>query len=89
VSALVHVVARDSDFQAAWYYSAVIFAGLCLTVWAAWLALRPLRSMYARGDRGLAVALGSATLVALLMFASMLATVAVALWPQTQGGAGG
>jgi hypothetical protein len=88
MSAVLHLVARDSDFQAAWYYSAVIFAGLCLTVWAGWLAVRPLRRMWERGDHGLAVALGSATLVAFLMFASMLATVAVALWPQASGGGG-
>jgi hypothetical protein len=87
--AVLRVVARDSDFQAAWYYSAVIFAGICLTIWAAWLTSRPLRRMWERGDRGLAVALGSVTLVAMLMFASMLATVSVALWPQTQSGGSG
>jgi hypothetical protein len=86
MSAVLHLVARDSDFQAAWYYSAVLFAGICLTIWAAWLTLRPLRRMWDRGDHGLALTLGSATLVALLMFASMLATVAVAMWPLTQTG---
>jgi hypothetical protein len=88
VIALLHLLARDSDFQAAWYYSAVIFAGICLCAWAAWLTLHPLRRMWRNGDRGLALALGSATVVALLTFSSMLATVAVALWPQTQGGGG-
>ncbi|HZS13025.1 MAG TPA: hypothetical protein VFC09_00365 [Candidatus Dormibacteraeota bacterium] len=89
MSATLHLLARDSDFQASWYYSAVIFAGLVLVGWAGWLVIRHLRAMWRRGDRGLAVAVATAVAVALLMFASMLATVAVALLPLTRrGGAG-
>jgi hypothetical protein len=82
----LHLLARDADFQASWYYSAVIFAGLVLIGWAAWLVIKHLGVMWRRGDRGLAVAMASATLVALLMFTSMLVTVAVALLPLTRGG---
>ena len=87
--AALHLLARDSDFQASWYYSAVIFAGIVLVGYAAWLVLRHLRAMWVRGDRALAVAMGTATVVALLMFSSMLATAAVALLPLTQSGGAG
>jgi hypothetical protein len=90
VSAALRVLVNtDANFQASWYYSAVIFAGIVLVGWAAWLVIRHLRLMWARGDHGLAVAMGAATALALLMFASMLATVAVALLPLTHGGGSG
>jgi hypothetical protein len=88
MTAALHLLARDSDFQASWYYSAVIFAGIVLVIWAAWLVFGHLRVMWVRGDRGLAVAMGSATVLALLMFTSMLVTVAVALLPLTHKGSG-
>jgi hypothetical protein len=81
VIAVLVPLLRDSDFQAAWYYSAVLFAGGVLIVWAAWQVLSHLRTVWARGDHGLAAALAAATTVTLLLFSSMLATVAVALWP--------
>jgi hypothetical protein len=89
VTAALHLLARDADFQASWYYSAVIFAGIVLIVYAAWLVIGHLRLMWRRGDRALAVAMATATLVALLMFSSMLATVAVALLPLTHSGGSG
>jgi hypothetical protein len=89
VIAALHPLARDSDFQMAWYLSAVIFAGIVLIAWAAWMVIRHLRPMWQRGDRALAVTLGSATGLALLLLVSMLATVAVALLPLTHGGGGG
>jgi hypothetical protein len=89
VIAALHLLARDSDFQASWYYSAVIFAGMVVIGWGALLVLRQLRGMWFRGDRAMAVTLASATVLALLMFASMLATVAVALLPLTHSGGAG
>jgi hypothetical protein len=83
------LASTDANFQASWYYSAVIFAGIVLIGWAAWMVFRHLHAMWVRGDRGLAVAMASATVLALLMFTSMLVTVAVALLPLTQGGGGG
>ena len=88
-AALRVLVNPDADFQASWYYSAVIFAGIVLIGWAAWLVFRQLRAMWVRGDHGLAVAMASAAVLALLMFGSMLATVAVALLPLTHGGGSG
>jgi hypothetical protein len=85
----LHLLARDSDFQASWYLSAVIFGGIVLAGWAMWLVLQPLRGMWRRGDRGLAFALGTAVTVAFLMFASMLTTVAIALLPLTRSGGAG
>ena len=80
---------RDSDFQAAWYYSAVIFAGIVLFGYGAWLVFGHLRVMWRNGDRGMAAALAGAAGVALLFFASLLATAAVALWPLTSQPGGG
>lgn len=85
----LHLLARDSDFQASWYYSAVIFAGICLIGYAMWLVVRQLREMWGRGDKGMAFALGTAVVVSFLMFSSMLATVAVSLLPLTRSGGAG
>ncbi len=85
----LHLLARDSDFQASWYYSAVLFAAILLIGYGALLVMRQLHLMWVRGDRAMAVALGTAVTVALLMFASMLATVAVALLPLTRSGGAG
>jgi hypothetical protein len=79
---------RDADFQAAWYYSILISAGIALAVWAFALCVRYLRRMWRRGDRGLAVGLAAAVAVVFVMFASMLVTVAVAMWPSSRPGAG-
>ncbi len=89
MSALLHLLARDSDFQASWYYSAVLFAAILLVGYGALLVMRQLHLMWVRGDRAMAVALATAVTVALLMFASMLATVAVALLPLTRSGGAG
>jgi len=89
VTAALHLLARDSDFQASWYYSAVIFAAICLVGWAMWLVVRHLHLMWSRGDRAMAFALGTAVTVAFLMFTSMLVTVAVALLPLTRSGGAG
>jgi cation transport ATPase len=89
MTAVLHLLARDSDFQASWYYSAVLFAGIVLVGWAAWMVFRQLRRMWRNGDRAMAVTMASATVVALLMFGSMLITVAIALLPLTQSGGAG
>ncbi len=81
--------ARDSDFQAAWYYSVVIFAGILVVIWGLRATLRPLGRMWRRGDQGLALAIGAAATVAFLMFASMLVTVAIAMLPQAFSGGSG
>lgn len=80
---------RDSDFQAAWYYSMVLFAAVLVTVYGLVQAVRHVHHMWSRGDHGLAAAVGGAALVAFLMFASMLVTVALAMLPLAyRGGAG-
>jgi ABC-type glucose/galactose transport system permease subunit len=86
VSALTLPLLRDSDFQAAWYYSMVLFAAICLIAWALFQATRQLRRMWLLGDHGMAAVVAAVALVTFLMFASMLATVGVALWPATQSG---
>lgn len=82
-------LARDSDFQAAWYYSMVLFAAAVLIGWGLLLTGRQVHRMWVRGDHGLAAAVGAATAVAFLMFVSMLVTVAIAMLPLAyRGGAG-
>lgn len=76
--ALTAPLLRDSDFQAAWYYSIVLFAVLVVTAWGTWWAIAPLRAMWRRGDRGMASAIAGAVGVTFLTFASMLLTVAIA-----------
>ena len=71
-------LARDSDFQAAWYYSIVLFAMVVVTAWGTWWATGSLRAMWRRGDRGMAATIAGAVGVAFLTFASMLLTVAIA-----------
>lgn len=89
MSAFTFPLLRDSDFQAAWYYSMVVFAGLLLVIWATVQSLRHLREMWTRGDHGMAAAVGGATLLAVLMVASIIATIAVAMLPVAfHGGTG-
>jgi hypothetical protein len=78
---------RDADFQAAWYYSIVIFAGIALAVWGLALCVRYLGRMWRKGDRGLAVSIAAAVAVVFVMFASILVTVLIALWPVAFKGA--
>ncbi len=89
MTALTLPLLRDSDFQAAWYYSVVLFAGLCVVAWGLFQATRHLHLMWVRGDRALALTVGGVALLSFLMFASMLVTVAIALWPATQSGGAG
>jgi hypothetical protein len=80
---------RDSDFQAAWYYSMLLFAGIVVALVGLYFTVRELREMWVRGDRGLALGVGGAAAVAFLMYASMLVTVAIAMLPLAyRGGAG-
>jgi len=88
-AALTAPLARDADFQAAWYYSIVVFTMIVVVAWGMWLCIRHLRGMWRNGDRGLALAVGGAVAVAFLMFASMLVTVAVAMLPVAYHGAAG
>lgn len=80
---------RDSDFQAAWYYSMVLFAAVLVTVYGLVQAVRQVRQMWSRGDHGLAATVGGAALVAFLMFTSMLVTVAIAMLPLAYRGGSG
>ena len=80
---------RDSDFQAAWYYSIVISAGIALAVWAMVLSLRHLRRMWRTGDRGLAIGVAAAVAVVFVMYSSMLVAVAIAMWPSAAPGGSG
>jgi Na+-translocating ferredoxin:NAD+ oxidoreductase RnfA subunit len=67
----------------------VVFAGLVVIGWGGLLSVRHIRAMWTRGDHGLAAAVLGASAMALILFACMLATVAVAMLPQAfRGGAG-
>jgi len=89
VAALTAPLGRDSDFQAALYYSIVIFVIIVVAAWGMLLVLRPLRRMWADGNHGMALAIGGAVAVTFVMFSAMLVTVAIAMLPAAyHGGAG-
>lgn len=88
-AAVLAPLARDSDFQAAWYYSMVLFAGILLAGWGFLLVVRQLGQMWRRGDRGMAAAVAAAAGVTFLTFAAMLITVAIAMLPVAFNGGGG
>jgi hypothetical protein len=88
VLSAVPPLARDSDFQAAWYYSVVLAAAILVTGFGFWWALRPLASMWRRGDRGMAATIAAAVGIAFLAFAAMLVTVAISMLPQAYNGGG-
>ncbi len=79
---------REANFQAAWYYSLLLFVILMLVVGSFVVAQRAVRPMWHAGDRGPALAIAAATTVALVFLLSMLVTVAVALLPAAAGRGG-
>jgi hypothetical protein len=78
--------ARAADFQAAWYFSLLVFSIGVLVVAGVVLAGRWLRPMWRQGDRATAVLVGSVAGVAALFFTLILVTVAVGLAPATVSG---
>jgi hypothetical protein len=70
---------RAADFQTSWYYSLLVFAMLCLTVWAAASVVRAVPGMWRAEQRGLAVLVTTVTTVTMVLFACMLLTVAIGL----------
>jgi hypothetical protein len=77
--------AREADFQAAWYYSLVLFVILMVAAIGFQLARSAVRPMWRAGDRGPALAVLAAASVAMLFLLSMLVTVAVAMLPEAAG----
>lgn len=77
--------AREADFQAAWYYSLLLFVVLMLAVGGFLLARSAVRPMWRAGDRGPALAILASATVAMLFLLSMLVTVAVAMLPEAAG----
>jgi hypothetical protein len=76
---------READFQAAWYYSLVLFVILMLAIAGFVLARAAVRPMWRAGDRGAALAVAAAASVAMVLLLSMLVTVAVAMLPEAAG----
>jgi hypothetical protein len=76
---------READFQAAWYYSLLLFVVLMLAVGGFLLARSAVRPMWRAGDRGPALAILASVTVAMIFLLSMLVTVAVAMLPEAAG----
>ena len=89
MSAVVNLLAkapvRAANFQAAWYYSLLLFVILLLVIGGFVLTERAVRPMWRAGDRGPAAAVAAAASLALVLMLSMLVTVAVALLPAAAG----
>ena len=77
---------RAADFQAAWYFSIVIFAIVVLVAAGVVLTQRTVVPMWRAGDRSLATLIGTVAGVAGLFFTLILTTVAVGLAPAAVGG---
>jgi protein-S-isoprenylcysteine O-methyltransferase Ste14 len=79
MSALVSRLAdiRDTEFESAWIYTIVVFLVATTSALGIYLAFRQVRAMWRDGARGLAVAVAAFAGGALVMFASILATLAV------------
>jgi hypothetical protein len=81
------MLARAAQFQAAWYYSLLLFAILLLIVLGAAYALVGIRSMWRGGERGPAAVLLGVVMVSLLALGGMYAT-AIGGLIITNGGGG-
>jgi hypothetical protein len=83
----VPLLARAAQFQAAWYFSLLLFAILLLIVLGAAYALVGIRSMWRTGERGPAAVLLGVVMVSLLALGGMYAT-AIGGLIITNGGGG-
>ena len=81
------MLARAAQFQAAWYYSLLLFAILLLIVLGAAYALAGVRAIWRGGERGPAAVLLGVLVVSLLALGGMYAT-AIGGWIVTNGGGG-
>jgi hypothetical protein len=77
--------AREADFQAAWYYSLLLFVVLFLAITGFLLGRSAVRPMWRAGDRGAALAVAAAISIAAVLLLSMLVVVAVAMLPEAAG----
>lgn len=81
------MIARAAQFQAAWYFSLLLFAMLLLVFIGTGYALAGARRLWRSGVHGPAAILAGATLVGLLAMVGMYATAIGGLLA-TQGGGG-
>lgn len=77
---------READFQAAWYYSLLLFVVLLLAITGFALGRSAVRPMWRAGDRGPALVVAAAISLAMVLLLSMLVIVAVAMLPEAAGG---
>ncbi|MBJ7610638.1 MAG: hypothetical protein JF887_14620 [Candidatus Dormibacteraeota bacterium] len=81
------IVARAAQFQAAWYFSLLLFAILLVVFLGAGYALAGIRRLWRSGEHGPAAVLAGAVTVSLLTFIGMYATAIAGLFA-IQGGRG-
>lgn len=81
------MIARAAEFQAAWYFSLLLFMILLLIVVATGYALVGIRRLWRSGAHGPAAVLAGATVLSFLTFAGLYATAAGGLLA-IQGGPG-
>jgi hypothetical protein len=68
------LLAREAEFQAAWYFSLLLFAILLLIVLGTGYALAGIRRMWRSGLRGPAAVLAGATVLSFVALVGMYAT---------------
>ena len=77
---------REANFQAAWYYSMLLFVVVLMVIAGAILVQIVLRPMWRSGDRALATLVGSVVLTVGTFFAFLLAITAYGLITRAFGG---
>lgn len=80
------LLARAADFQAAWYFSLILFTILLLICVAAGYALAGARRLWRDGVRGPAAVLAGATVLSLLGLLGLYATAIGGLFVIHGGG---
>ncbi|HKR98945.1 MAG TPA: hypothetical protein VJU79_05465 [Candidatus Dormibacteraeota bacterium] len=70
---------REGDFQAAWFYSIIVAAMLCIVVPATVYAIAGVRRVWRSGDHAAAAVIGAAAVFALMFFTALLLLAGIGL----------
>ena len=82
---MMPILMNEASFQAAFYYSLIIFGIAVVSLIGGGLAFRTLGPMWRDGNKSLAVGVGVAAGLILLTLLLMLLTVIIALYPYAAG----
>lgn len=84
--ALVPALAREADFQAAWYLGMLIFAIVVFVVGGTVVTERTAAGMWRNGDRSLALITAAVATTTIVFFAFLFSVTVTGLWTRAFGG---